>query len=235
MKLTDKDREKLIGRVKKLLALGAKHEDTPEGSSALAKAKQIMADNNLRFIDVEDGEVKDSNIGKEEVGWHKFRNNTEQILGAKISQALDCEYVLRNKGSKFASHCFIGTHTDIELATWLFKYVRLQSYKLAEQTNFTGPDLRTYFMSMYFAVGDKIEDLYSKPEEEELSDCTALIVVKKDAVARKKAEYFPKLKSGRRMKTGNGNMEAVIRGRIDGESIRLNKQVDGSSSTGKLN
>lgn len=219
------DKAKLMERIKKLLALGVKHEDTPEGKSALTKARQLMADNNIRFIDIEDGKVSDDNTGKVSVPWRRD-NSMEQILAYDIAEALDCRYIITDKGTNMAAHVFIGTVTDMEIAEWLFKFTRLQAYQLSAKTCYSGKDLRTYYFSLYHAIGKKIKYVYGQVDDTpEYDGSTALIVVKKDAVDRRVEQEFPKLEKGRPMKKLAGSMEAFINGQIDGEKVIVNKQV----------
>lgn len=219
----------VLGKIKKLMALGMKHEDTPEGQSALLKAKELMARYDVRFIDVEeDGSVLDENINKMDIPWHKMNNDFEAHLAGHIARTFDCEYLITNSRSKFKGHVIIGTKTDMDLASWLFKFTRLQCYRLAEKQSYKGAELRTYFYGLLFVLKERITDTFGKVESEKHSEseCTALIVVKTDAVERKLHEYFPKIRKGRKTKPLVGSRDAYNNGAVDGTKISLNKAIN---------
>jgi hypothetical protein len=221
-------REEILGKIKKLMALGVKHENTHEGQSALDKAKALMAKHDIRFIDVEDdGTVQDANIGRVDVPWHKHMNDFESKLAHHIADTLDCSYVMVGKGRKGARHSMIGTKTDLDLAEWLFKFTRLQCYRLAEKHGYRGKELRTYFFGLYFVLRDKITDAFGEIESEVHSEeqCTALVLVKKDAVDKRKADEFPKLTKGRKMRPLTGTFDAYNNGQADGAKVSVNRQV----------
>lgn len=226
-------REEILGKIKKLMALGVKHENTPEGQSALNKANELMAKHDIRFIDVEDdGTVLDANIHKVNVDWHKYSNDFESSLASHIAKTLDCSYVRVNSGRKGAQHSLVGTKTDLDLAEWLFKFTRLQCYRLAEKHGYKGKELRTYFYGLYFVLKDKITLAFGEVKSEVKSEveCTALIVVKKDAVDRKKKELFPNLKKGRKKRPLTGTMDAYSNGQLDGSKVQINRQVSSNGT-----
>ncbi len=230
-------RSKVLGKVKKLLALGMKHEESEEGKSALDKAKSLMAEFDIRFIDVEeDGTVDISNIGFTNIPWHRYRNGFETSLMGHISTTLDCSYVIMNKGTKHARHVIYGTETDMELASWLFKFIRLQCYQLAKKSGFTGKDLRTYFFGMHFALKDRITDTFGTVESDVRSteECTALIVVKKAVAVQARDLAHPNIRKGRKARPLTGSFDAYTEGQNDGNKVSLNRQVNGDSKSSQI-
>lgn len=222
----EKEKQKELGeRIKKLLALGMKHEDTPEGQSALEKAKTLMKKYGIRFSDIEeDGTVDGENVVQELVKWHKSSNDFEMHLANTIALALDCTYLC---GAGRSQHIFIGTKGDMEIATWLFKYVRIQIYRMAEKTSYKGKELRTYFYGAYTTLVPRINDIYSDATPENMSEeqCRDLIVVKNDAVERKRNELYPNTKTARKTKKLSGSMDAFVKGQMAGEKVNLNRQL----------
>jgi len=222
-------KDEVLGKIKKLMALGMKHEDTPEGQSALHKAQCLMAKYDVRYIDVEDnGTVLDANMGRTDIAWQKKSNDFESHLAGHIARTFDCQYVICNSFNRTKIHVIIGTKTDMELAEWLFKFVRLQCYRLTEQHNYKGKELRNYLFGMNFTLCDRITATFGKVESEKYteSDCTALILVKSDAVKRKVAEIFPRLKKGRKSRPLAGSMDAYLNGTSDGNKVSLNKALN---------
>ena len=220
------ERDKIIGKLKKLLALGMKHEDSPEGQSALDKAKELMAVNNIRFMDIEeDGTADENNVKNVWIKWNSYSNDFEQYLAKHIAETLDCSYIRHNFRRKDAAHIIIGLPTDMDLAEWLFKFTRLQCYQLADKSGFKGTDLRTYFYSMYFVLKKRITEVFGKAEDM-TSDCRDLVLVKKDVVDQKKNELFPDLTNARKTRMPvNGSFDAVLQGRADGHKVSLHRQV----------
>lgn len=226
--MDNQKKDEILGKIKKLMMLGMKHEDTPEGKSALDKANALMKKYDIRFVDVEDdGTIQDKNIVRENVPWNKHRNGFEAHLANCIAENLDCRYVTLSKGKQGSQHCFVGTNTDTDLACWLFKFTRLQCYRLSEKQSYTGKDLRTYFFGMYHTLSVKVESTFGKIESEKKSDveCTALIVVKKDAVNKKTTEIFPNLKNSRKAAPLKGSMEAFLKGNADGKKVSVQRNI----------
>jgi len=231
--------EKIVDRIKKLFALGLKAPDTPEAQSSMSKAKELMDKYNIATIDMEDdGTIKDSNVIRADLDFMDQSNTWEGVLCVHICKAFQCEvirsidYLTKNK-----KLVMFGAKTDIDFASFLLKFTRLQIQKLLEKSGYiTVADKKTYCLGCVNTVGNLIKDAFvdpPKPEnvtrtEAEEKTQHALIVVKSDAVVKKFEEAFPERRKGRKIKA-NGSRDAYMNGIADGNKVKINRQLGGGS------
>ena len=228
--------EKIVDRIKKLFALGMKDPESPEAMSAMSKAKELMDKYNIATIDMEDdGTIKDSNIVRTDLDFMDQSNTWEGVLCVHICKAFQCEvirsvdYLTKNKRLEM-----FGAKTDIDFASFLLKFTRLQ--KLLEKSGFTLPaDRKTYCLGAVHTVGKLIKEAFIDPPKENVTRTEteektqhALIVVKSDAVVRKFDEAFPERRKGRKVKA-NGSRDAYMNGIADGNKVKINRQLGGES------
>lgn len=232
------EKEKIISRIKKLLALGMKDPDTPEAVSAMGKAKELMDKYDLGTIDMnEDGTMDEANVIRENIEFNNDSRNWEIQIMSAIKKAFHCDYlIIPSKYGNAGKHVLVGSKTDINFAGFLFKYVRIQIMKMCDKHGFKGHDKKTYCMGCAFTVDKLIKETFvekkvtKETEVVEQNRHNALIVVKQDAVARKMKEMFPKTKPMRRMAPLKGSMDSYNQGRMDGNKVRLNRQLNNNYS-----
>jgi len=229
------EKEKLIGKIKKLLALGMKAPETEEAKSAMRKASEMMDRYDLHTIDMNaDGTIDDANVVRYDIRF-EGKSDWEALILVAIQEAFNCKYVWLKTTN---THTLIGAKTDIEFSSFLFKFVRLQIMKMGDQYRYGQKDLYTYRLGAAMAVKALIHSTFMKPKEEKKTAAAAhsmdLIVVKNAAVARKTQEIFPRLKQGK-ISSGNGSHDAYRNGNVDGNKVRLNRQLGGSPISGKIN
>jgi len=233
--------EKIVDRIKKLFALGLKDPDSPEAMSAMSKAKELMDKYNIATIDMEDdGTIKDSNIIQTDIDFMDQTNTWEGVLSVHICKAFQCEVVRAvDTFTKQKRIVMFGAKTDIDFASFLMKFTRLQIQKLLEKSGYTVPaDKKTYCLGCVHTVGKLIKEAFVDPPKmdktvEETNTQHALIVVKSDAVARKFDQAFPNRRQGRKVQA-NGSRDAYMNGIVDGSKVKLNRQLGGQSHS-KLN
>jgi hypothetical protein len=237
------EKEKIISKIKKLMALGMKDPDTHEAKTAMLKAKELMEKYDLETIDMnDDGSIDEKNVVREDITFNMDSRNWEiQIMGA-IEKAFHCEYVIIPKrGGNSGKHVLVGSKTDINFAGFLFKYVRLQIMKMCDSYKYSGDDKKTYCMGCSFTVRKAILDTFvnqKKPvvnekTEEEYVHKNSLIVLKHDAIEKRFKEIFPKLKKMRPMGALKGSMDAYSNGKSDGNKVKLNRQIH-SNNLGEI-
>lgn len=238
MEQTEKD--KIIGKIKKLFALGMKDPETPEAMSAMTKAKEMMDKYNLETIDMnDDGTIDPENIERMDIPFEFSNTDWEGYLMMEICKTFQCEYVrtgMQKGGNR--RHVMIGSKTDISFASFLFKFVRLQIMKMCDGYNYNVKDTKTYCMAAVLTVSGMIEKAFSKSfkvqTEDQIHTHHALMVVKNDAVATRVKEIFPKLKKGRPMAPLRGSDNAFFNGSKDGNKVKLNRQLGAGSETNRL-
>ena len=114
------NKEKLIDRIRKLLALG-KSPNQHEAEAAMTKANELLTEHQIGMSEVQQEEVaqstvRDGPIIKESETYRSFAWQIARAAGT----IFDCEVIL---GSEQASFYFIGLPEDITLAQELNKYL----------------------------------------------------------------------------------------------------------------
>ena len=228
--MDQEEKEKIIGKIKKLMALGMKAPETPEAQSAMNKAAEMMDKYSLHTIDMnDDGSIDDRNITRFDIGF-EGRSDWEAAILVIIQETFDCKYIWSKNTN---SHTLIGSKTDIEFASFLFKFVRLQIKKMGDQYNYNPKDLYTYRLGAAITVVDLIKNTFLKPKAAPVMAATKdLIVVKNAAVERKFREAFPNVRKGK-IGEAKGSSTAFRNGRADGEKVKFNRQL-GENNPGKL-
>jgi hypothetical protein len=141
-----------------------------------------------------------------------------------------------DKGTSFAQHVIYGTETDMDMASWLFKFTRLQCYQLGRKSKFRGKDLRTYYFGMVLTLSDRIKSVFGKAESKVRTEkeCMALVVIKKEAAVAVRNKEFPNLRKGRKIRPLTGTMKAYNSGMSDGEKVSLNKNINSGTINSQI-
>lgn len=118
--------EKVINKVRRMLALADGNTNVDEAAVALAKAHRMLAENHLSLADVKDIEdaPKDWQIVHKSVAMGVIHRRTgyqwARGLGYVVSRACFCRHLNYNDTRHM---CFIGTETDVDVAIQLYTYI----------------------------------------------------------------------------------------------------------------
>jgi len=119
--MTEEMKEKLIDRIKKLLALAGNNPNEVEAAAAAEKAQELLALHNLSMAD-----VKSTSQDKDEVelqgGLYTSAHPWRRPLGNAVAALYFCKYMYRPYSGK-NEHLFIGTKANIAVATMMFSYL----------------------------------------------------------------------------------------------------------------
>lgn len=228
----DEKKSKMIDRIIKLLELGSeKNPNEHERNSAASMAAKLMADYAIDFIDLKTGKIKEEIFGREEISAVTGNKNSwEVLLASHISHAFDGRIIINNKWNSEWTICFLGTKTDIEIASFFFKYLRRTVGKQAEKAHKLKREREAFAHGMTATIGNRLTELYAKREEFIPSSCTSLMVVKKDGLADYVKQQFPNLRRGPSIKVG-GSRDSYDSGRKAGEKVNLSRPIGNNSST----
>lgn len=134
--MTENERDKVIERVRKLLALSANNPSENEAASAAAKAQQILIEHNLSIAEVKDHETAEEEdfeivpvANTPSAPWRRF-------LGAAVGELYFCKYFytttyVPGKQAKRDVHTFVGAKHNIAVATLMFVYLHKTVSRLA--------------------------------------------------------------------------------------------------------
>ncbi len=229
----DQRKQEIISRIMKLLELGnaEKNSNEFEREAAMDKAAKLMAEEAISYEDLRAGKPKNNSFVRFDVdGSTVAKQNWESALAAGISRSFDCQ-VVNTWARESDNHwviAFLGDKGDVEISVFFFKSLR-RTITMMAKLNADGRGRANYCFGMVLTISERLEALYKKRGEFIPSDCTALIVVKKDAVTEFVHQQFPRLVSGKRIRLG-GDIAAYHKGVKDGHKVNLNRPIEGGGS-----
>ena len=219
--------KKLLGKIQKLLALAADNPDSPESKSAAEKAAQLMADNNIGYEDVDqNGNLEDSGIDEIRVSANvKQHQAWESCLSSVLCRIFECERLVENFGGDNKKRVFIGARSDVQILSWMFKYLRLRIAKAAEDKFSTQRDQREFGLGVINTLTPRLDEMYAYRKKAQEDTTSALMAVGKGiAVKNHFHTKYPNLTT-KKHSTKAGNRAAWQSGQQAGSTISLNQQV----------
>lgn len=236
------DLNKVKEKLKKLLALSASHNEN-EAALAMAKAEDLMKKYGIRTVDVsEDG--KGAYVDRVDIDGltPKTASTWELSIARVVSDFFDAKAIY-NRNPHFRI-CFVAGKSEIDMVEDLYLRIRnavnrLSDAYVREYSRWHGKAPRSvranYRMGAIHTVGQRLEKLKAKINAAEAADntCTALVVVKKDAIEQRFAKEFPDARKGKGRKF-KSNAEAYARGSSDGHRIGLGRSISGGSASSSL-
>lgn len=250
----EKPSEKIIERIRRLLAMANDTSSPHEAGIAARRVQKLMEEYNLHNVesilsDLED----DANVGQETVTNFKVAGRSKKAakecppwvgrLSIAVARLFDCEVRITSaepltgvRGS--VALAFYGYKTDLEVCKWTFEYL------LNEVRRFNRQASKQYGKGNRELLGDYrlglvngiLQVIKEAAREKELakqavtSTGTSLMVVKHDAIAKKFGEFRYGVARGKRV-----NATAWEHGVSDGKSVNLSRPLPGSVNRKALN
>lgn len=253
--MTDPEREKILARVRKMLALG-KNRGATEGErdNALRMARATLEKYNLDLASVEESTHKPT-AGEERVEKEGrfYGRPWARAIAVAAADLCFCSYLYvgARRGSD-TRHCFIGRTsnaiTALELAQYLVESVHREAKRHQRQHYLGNDSYRAFAWGAASAIRQRVRDLRAAsekaaqqessapkqadaPQSTEVTMSKALVVIQANEAAANRQfieqHYGKKLGSGR---SGQGfnDGDSAARGRAYGQTVSLNRQVGGS-------
>lgn len=208
--ISDEKREKMINKIKKMMALAENNPSEEEALAAALQAHKLMIKYNIHEDDVALEEIKDDIISvfsqqKHNSGLHKWREQ----LAVSIAQAFRCKCYLSGKDVVFRGYREDAT---IALEVYLMLYSvgdKLGSKAYKKQMEETGSGKGAYnSVTIGFLHG--VKDALNE-------QCTALMVVTPKEVEEEYVEFSKNFKQGRAAHFGSINTELYKEGYEEGK------------------
>jgi hypothetical protein len=242
---TEKDRQKLIATIEKLLRLSENSGATPaEKELAETLAAKMLAEYNISMVELNGSSNENMMAEKELKGFGDDRCGWEIALAKGCAHAFDCDYFTK-RGYKTpgGENCyegwtivFMGHKADLALCEYFFIYIRRNIStmgRIAFPKRFS--DRNEYQIGLKEGVVARLDNMFRKAQEFIPSDSMALVLSRRDAVQVYKKSAHPdlvirNLNMGRR-----SNPEYRYQGREDAKKINLGRPVEGSNGHTAVN
>lgn len=208
--------DKIVDKIKKLLALSKNNPSEQEAQAAMLKAQELMAQYNID-IETTNNETIEYSI---EVCNHKWNMGFRKLLGAVIADNFRCKMFLTGNNVTFLGH-----KADAKIAREVFEYAYefalRQGNKFYNRAYTLGTKTRGVFNSY---VSGFIRGLESKLQEQ----CRALVLVTPKDVQDKFEEMSKDWKTSRSSFIMYGvDKTAYQAGIVDGSNILNSRQLKG--------
>jgi len=223
-------REKVIQKIKKLLALATNNDSPNEAAVAAASARKMMDKYQIGRLEVEQFDT--SEFGRSE---HQLDTGKlpfwKSILGLEVAHYNDTIITLkRSRYENKMSVVFSGYEVDAILATAMYAYLIEAIEKHTERARKDGlisgrTEINSFRMGAAKELVKRLKKLRLEREAQQVGPTgTGLMVVKRQQVTAKFGEQKTKSRSY------NTHHSAENHGRVAGSKIGLDPQVQGSQA-----
>jgi hypothetical protein len=122
----DEARERIIRIIRKLQNVQVEKGFSPaEAAGAMEKASQLLQEHQLSLVEIEESGPKlNEALGETVVNTRRRRRNPgESLLTSAVAAGCDCRVIFTYQDRNYC-YAFIGYQSDIEVAKYLFEYLR---------------------------------------------------------------------------------------------------------------
>lgn len=216
---------KILEKIQKLLCLAADNPEAHESKLAAERAADLMAKYNVGIEDVDShGKMKEGSVIEQNVDTlPHFHQIWESALGSALCDCFDCKRVIYTEGRKIVSRNFIGSKSDVQLAVWFYKYLRLRIVKQAEKLYKKQQDQKSFGLGAVSSLEPRLKGMYKRKAEATPVDSRALVLTKQVAVQ----DYFDSRYGGMKSRSyGTSKIsQAYYTGVEEGQKMSINQQV----------
>lgn len=222
----------IIEKVKKLLARASSSEPH-EAALALQMAQRMMAEHNLTMETVEVGEIRSERLRSvatksKAKGWElRLYDGIAKAIGCGLMFSRGMDYVTDSR--MYASYLFIGPTAEVQIARYAAHVLQRQLVRArARFTKGLNPN-----MPRAHKTGE-VDAYCSGWVASALSKVTPLAPHPARALAIR--NYMDRESDGGTIGTQQraGSLDAMARGRTDGEDAELNRPVEGGAEQRSL-
>ena len=221
----------ILRRIAKLLAIAEDDRANPnEAAAAAGMAERIMRKFQLEHSDIITKSLKNGDdLSTEDVVASAKTNGTRVkivppwavYLATRLARLTETEVRTCNVANGDKGIRFFGYSADVKIAAWMFQYLVATSLRLCNEFKKT-PEyeiygrkaVNSYRLGVTAGINKNISDLIAAKQAEAASTCTALIVVKKQAITQKYGNFGYTNKVSK-----TANSDAYSRGVSDGKKI----------------
>lgn len=242
--------DRILDRIKKLLALAGNNPSKEEALAAMAKAQAMMLEHKIELADIpdDDPEKHEEPILEEvDIGGNTRTVTWRRSLHMVICEAHFCKAVCLPGTTRKQ---VVGKRSHIQLVTYLYNYLVREIDRLFVEYCRRGgflrrPDQRSFAFGVIAELGQRFRDERARmttpaagatssynQQSMTAERCQALIVVEDKAVAQAFKRHFPHTRKG--SSSTIRNSEAYHAGRQAGKSITIRPGVGSGAGQRQL-
>ena len=235
--MTEQQKDSILLRIKKLLAMTTERGATPEeAATAAAKAQQLLMEHNLSMAAVEEaGGEKGENVGKHTYDMTDGKDQSLHWRRSLLNVVVRYNFckLITNVDGLDRRTAIIGKKSNVEVAIYIYEHVQREIHKMAKAYQ----KLQSFNKSMFYtsfclgAVNTILERL--KNQEEQMTKANpkanALVVVNTQQLSTVTKQYFPILGKGRAMPSVK-RADGYELGKREAKNISLNKGLTSTAN-----
>jgi len=226
------ERQDVLRKITKLLALAGDDCNEHEASRAAIQARKLMAKFDIEMREIEGPGSADKKV-EETIGTKQSYHAWEIDLASMMKYFLPVEVLVKANYRGQKRPAFIGHGADVEVVMHMYEYLRKTIWRLGrkmENSRATRSFCVGATQTIYHRLYENHMEEQRKAQQDEKSDegCYALICVdKQKEIQNYMAETYPDLSYMKKRKT-DVDMNAYMQGRLAGKNISLHSQLNGS-------
>ena len=214
--------EKIMDRIRKLLAMSRDTGSVHEAAIAARRARNLMDEYQINEMDL-------SVVSESDMGGNTYETGMARAMkpisgmAVAVAKFNDCN-VTYEKIGRFQNLRFEGMLVDSVCAVELMKYLRGEMYRQAEQQTRGHANRHAFRLGFAGGIVAQVAEAMKEREQIKTSNGTALVVCKKQLVEEK----FGVARYSRKRNTYSGERSTFDSGYAAGKATGLNRQVSGS-------
>lgn len=216
------NREKILEKIEKLLALAGNNPSENEAISAALKAQELMAKYNIELADLE-GQSADQSI-VEVTYTPKANCHYVRKWRYKLSLIIAKNFCCKTYSINRDAIAFYGYEKDAKIAVEVFKFLFETGNKLANRYYLKckkeGRDTKGVLNTYLVGFCDGIKEVLDK-------QCTALMIVVPKEVEEAYAEHSKGFKAIKNSLATSNDGRAYNEGRTDGRATATARGIEG--------
>lgn len=214
--------EKIIERVRKLLAMSKDTGSPNEAAIAAKRARFLMDEYQLTEMDLT--KIESSDMGASYQEGKKTVSSFDGVLAVAVAEFNDCQVKYeRNKLTYKLDIRFEGMLVDTVCAVELFRYLKGQAYKQAVRYEEGRKNRHAYRVGFASGVARQVKQFLLERAKLKTAGGTSLIVCKQQLVA----QHFKPVKYKSSGTKFSGDRSSFQSGVVAGQKAGLNRQVSG--------
>lgn len=236
-----KSQDRLISKMKKLLAMANSKNNENEAMTAARQLHSLLAKHNISMSEVERSEEDIS----EEFVTHKCRP-WKTLVGQSIAELYFCSFYMCRIGNGKSQYFFVGSEANRAFAIHIFemvvKTVERESRKASREHY--GREVSSFVNSFWtgarIRIGERCRDLIRQGkegllEDEEGNNLPSLLSAYDQAKISLDAFTDSKGLTTRNARVNADNMAGVRKGKETGDRVQLSRTLQNNSSPKLLN
>lgn len=232
------EKESILNRIKKLMAMTVERGATPEeAATAAAKIQAILFEHNLGIAEAEAHDPRQAKEGYQNISWDVPFGSAPAIRWAKTL----LHYIARSNFCKILvgedRTCFIvGKPSNVEVVSYMGEAIGRQIHKMChdQMRRELGSTAKYSYYNAYClgavaTVNERLEAMAAQQHQVSAAS-TAMVACSKGELIEAARKFYPKTGKSRGSEVRDGG--AYGQGRTDGHKVGIHRGV-GSGGGGK--